>query len=585
MAGKDSQQLTRELLNNLGPKTTIWRLLYRWFSGRPLGKRMTDSGFIRPASAHIDQYRQVPSAWMMWPGWKRSVVRQVCAFVALWTLYQWWTGHTRTIVIAYGIALGVCAVGGSFLLYRVIRDWKNYRERVRPLAYSLRGVVGWPVATQPNSWISVPSDLGKNPDAQVCIKLPLDNKCDTATRKLITDIATSRLALEDPEFTFQLAGQEPHVLIRPALQPPKKVGYSDVLPFFDGLKADEVVVGLGIREKPVTLSLATEPHILLSLTTGAGKSTFIGYLVAQLQYLEGALVIVLDPKRTSLMHLRNQPGVVYCSTPQQMHEACLAAAKIADDRYTFIEQTNDEHACDNLPRILVIVEEANMLADQLQDYWREIKPQGAPIKSPAIRALAKVLFTGRACRENVICAAQYGLAAVTGGSAGRECFGGRFLKGSPAQWKLLAPEVKPAPKKPKVRGRVHLIEQDTARIVQFPYLTSGELRDIAVQAREKFGYESTMIPRDVPELLSAHGLDTFELSSAGQKALPAERDADLLSLAEAVQAGGPLEGMSLEAVRKASQRNGFPEPAERGDGPSGQRLYDREELFVWMIER
>jgi hypothetical protein len=96
--------------------------------------------------------------------------------------------------------------------------------------------------------------------------------------------------------------------------------------------------------------------------------------------------------------------------------------------------------------------------DLLAQYWAELRAPGDPKRSPALTALAFTLFTGRAVRANVVVAAQQLRADAVAGGAARENLGVRLLgRATEATWRMLAPEVKPTPPKPKVKGRWRLV--------------------------------------------------------------------------------------------------------------------------------
>lgn len=91
--------------------------------------------------------------------------------------------------------------------------------------------------------------------------------------------------------------------------------------------------------------------------------------------------------------------------------------------------------------------------------------------SPALTALANLANMGRELRVHILMAGQSLTAKSTGGPEGRESFGARMLgRATSNAWRMLAPQIKPAPVKRGQPGRWHIVVGDTLREFQVPFV-------------------------------------------------------------------------------------------------------------------
>ncbi|MEK8141554.1 hypothetical protein NKH18_00160 [Streptomyces sp. M10(2022)] len=104
---------------------------------------------------------------------------------------------------------------------------------------------------------------------------------------------------------------------------------------------------------------------------------------------------------------------------------------------------------------MILLEEVNATMAQLKRYWAKIRESGDPKTSPAIDALAEILFMGRQVRLHVLLVAQSATAQAVGGPAMRENFSTRILvRYTLNAWRMLVPEVSPIPMASDHHGRV-----------------------------------------------------------------------------------------------------------------------------------
>ncbi|MGW1794260.1 hypothetical protein ACWCO0_25860 [Streptomyces tubercidicus] len=76
---------------------------------------------------------------------------------------------------------------------------------------------------------------------------------------------------------------------------------------------------------------------------------------------------------------------------------------------------------------MILLEEVNATMAQLKRYWAKIRESGDPKTSPAVDALAEILFMGRQVRLHVLLVAQSAPARAIGGPETRENFSTRSL--------------------------------------------------------------------------------------------------------------------------------------------------------------
>lgn len=199
----------------------------------------------------------------------------------------------------------------------------------------------------------------------------------------------------------------------------------------------------------------------------------------------GSLVFVLDTKRISHPWAAGLPGVTYCRDIADIHDQLIALGmegrrrtRVADD----LGIDADPKAIG--PRLLILLEEVNATMKQLARYWEKIRESGDPKVSPAVDALNEILYMGRQLRMHVLLVAQSATARALGGPEVREQFSTRILaRYSVNAWRMLAPEVHPAPKSTKHHGRAQVVSGGSARETQILFFTEPEAREWATTGK------------------------------------------------------------------------------------------------------
>lgn len=122
-----------------------------------------------------------------------------------------------------------------------------------------------------------------------------------------------------------------------------------------------VALGKGL-DGPVTLNLAKMPHLLVSGTTGSGKSSFInGMLVSLLKRSpEHVQLVLIDPKQVELAPYNSVPHLarpVATETPEAV-EALEWLVDTMEDRYKTMQAAGVRHAdALHLPYIVCVIDE------------------------------------------------------------------------------------------------------------------------------------------------------------------------------------------------------------------------------------
>ncbi|MPZ62907.1 MAG: hypothetical protein GEU93_16765 [Propionibacteriales bacterium] len=608
----------------------------RYVVGLPLdGQRTTDATFSDDGTQSIGRPsfwgRREPTRWALMAGWKRAAIRLVVPAVLLATAAAWlrWPTGTRwTLTIFAGAVLGYA----GWWMFERARRRHHMTRYLAPLHNVLGAQLGIDEKWRPTDWLDVPVDFRAD-HAVIEIKLPggfyagaddsegVGRRTAVGARGVVDGIVCEKLGLSrsDLEATYSMVGAEPTVIYRHVQRPPETVTV-DMVREAVGAAADSApVIGLGRQGKVVSIDLDTEsPHVLLSMGTGAGKSMFTRGQLAQ-QLHNGARVVVLDVKRTSQRWCRDHPHVRYARDPEDIHDELLALQCECDRRNRLIDDVGPD--ADVGPRVIVVAEETNAMITRLIRYWASVRTKDDPKASPALDALADLMFMGREPMIHMIGIAQLGTARALGGNEARENFSTRVLgRYTQNAWRMLVPEVSPIPKSSKRRGRVQVVLAGDVYETQTTKWDLAEAREWAWGCfAEGLNVSMSPIPRNlffrgetvgtVPDLSQSEResvkTSTREIANRGHlsvvpdPAATAVLDGDigvssapvdveeLVTLRQAVDRGivtvsdDPKRAMMI--LRKARSRDPeFPAPAgERGRA----HLFRPSELQRWQRNR
>jgi hypothetical protein len=535
--------------------------LYRFLSGRPLnGHRYTDATFWRPGTMATDLSGRA-STYHLWPGWKRLVVIRlpILAIPGLVVLafFDW------PVLVWLAMILAMLTIPP---LTGLAKERGHRRDVAEPLAIVLARIFNKRhVAKSGHTWVAIPRDFRDNPLAIARVQVPVNWPGDRGEMARVERAVAKKLASDDLVANWDLAGRTPAVEFSRPERPPAKLAMSEILAKLATVDADSLAMGLATRGHLATFSLATEsPHLLIAGGSGAGKSVLLAFLVGQLMR-RGYGVAVLDAKHISHMWLRRIPGVLYAAEDQELHEALLWIDSEVLRRARFVASGGDPAT---LQPLVVVMEEMNAATNRLRSYWQGVKQTGDPMMSPALTAMGNVSSMGRELRIHILMAGQSLTSKATGGTENRENFGGRALARATAnQWKMLAPQIKPAPLKRGAPGRWHLVVGDSLKEFQVPLI---DLKSPA----EVIGWATGGQPiPDVPAMMAGQVVEP-------EQAEHATTSTTTCTLPEFATAYG-IELKRLENWR-SQRREEFPAPV----GKRGlAHLYDWEALDQFMGAR
>ncbi|MEV5124729.1 hypothetical protein AB0K49_18360 [Streptomyces decoyicus] len=183
---------------------------------------------------------------------------------------------------------------------------------------------------------------------------------------------------------------------------------------------------------------------------------------------QGAHALVLDPKRISHLWAKALPTVTHRGNIAAIHDALVHLVAELERR---LDLDGD---LDDVPRLIVAIDEANTTLRQLARYWETFRQKDDPKTSPAITALEEALWVGRAARVHLIFDGRPHTTAL--GGAAHELFATVILaRFSADAWRRLAPMAGPAPKPSPHRGRFHVVQQGSAHETQTVLMTDTEV--------------------------------------------------------------------------------------------------------------
>lgn len=548
---------------------------YRWLSGRPMnGHRYSDATGFHYGTMATDVSGKT-SSYHLLPGYKRFLYSRLPIMVA------------PAAAVAFMVEPGQASMAGlgvATLAAREVDKWRRVRRFrrtvIEPVAAGLAAITGQAMAKgQGHNVVHVPEDFRDNEDAKITVQLPSSWLATPGDKARMVDMVASRLNLTELSPSWSWTNGRHTVQFSVPSKPPPRVTFQQGLDVLDIVQDTELAMGLGTRGRPEVFSLVLEsPHMLIAGGSGAGKSVFLAYLAGQFMR-RGYGVVVLDSKFLSHMWLRRVPGVLYASEPEELHNALLwledemfrrARARALGDMTAF-------------EPLVVIMEEMAGATNRLRQYWGSIKITGDPQQSPAITAMTNLSSMGRELLMHVLMAGQSLTAKTVGGPENRENFAGRALaRATAAQWRMLAPQIKPAPTKREKPGRWHLVVGDTLREFQAPFIDLKDEEDPGATAALIEWATSGKERPDVPTLL-ATWLAEGGGGGGGQ-------DVETPSSEPPTPAGISLRAFAEEQGLELSQLTRWRErrsdfPSWVGIGGRNTHLFDRDHLKDYVRTR
>lgn len=570
---------------------TIGDSVWKFVSGQPLGEPRTDASAFRRAT-RVTHPSGRASRWAHHSHARRAAVRLSATAGVGAAVYGEITHPFATDMTAGTVAAGAAAEATR----RAVKTYKrrqHYREWVRPLHLALSGSaalasLGISPAVRPETYLTVPVDYATNEESEVRMDLP-EGFAGGALKTEIERIIRDKLGLRDTITQWRIAGREPYVSIRIAPLPPKRIKWGEALDLIEAAPESAPIIGVAARNVPVSIDLDSEaPHVLVSASSGGGKSVIVRVIACQLMR-HGAHLIVLDPKRHSHRWARDLPNVTYCRSIEEIHDALIWAAEEGERRNLLVDEQGED-ATAELPRIVIIAEEMNATITRLQRYWDTIREKGDRKTSPAVEALGEVLFMGRAVKENVIAVAQMMTARTLGGPEARENFAVRILaRYTRNAWNMLVPEIQPMPRSSRHAGRVQVCIAGQATETQVLFPSEAEAREWGQGGSAGAVAAPFARPATVSQTASqvpTQGSSSDSVSDTPRLRLVPDLPPEPVELAGVTLTQAVKDGvlsLSLDAARKASTRDPeFPKPVGRDRNAN---TYDPAELMRWQRNR
>lgn len=247
---------------------------------------------------------------------------------------------------------------------------------------------------------------------------------------------------------------------------PSVLPWGESTDFLAACGESEVMFGVDGEGSPVTQDLnADSPHILVSASTGAGKSALARSVAVQ-RLTRGDIVVILDIKRHSHRWAKSlTPLVHYAADAPQIGDALVNLGRELHRRNAVVDAWEGPlESAPVGPRITVVFEEMNATTARLKALDKG-RPDGG---YRAMEALSDISFMGRAVKVNLISFAQMATYRASGGSEVIECYGTRVLVNySPKAWRYLAEDCGRAVPAPAEVGRGMVCRGTKATETQF----------------------------------------------------------------------------------------------------------------------
>lgn len=605
------------------PNQTPGRIAYRLVSGRPLdGEPRTDSTYLHPATRALTPHGRA-SRWARLPGWKRQAARlgppvalagavleptytatalTVLAGLAVargrraWRTRRFNRAFTRPTLTALRHALGgaevVLSIDPSLggLAERLAPNLSQGERELRALyARRVEPVIRWapdqvwrvwsqakrraaPVTARLDRWRRPVVDHGPS----ITFAAPGQVWLTDEQRQHVAAIVAGKVPVTDLTAPrWDTVGEAVTARWTVRKRPPEKVRRADFEARTAGLPEHEFWLGLGADGKSVKISLkADSPHIGISAASGAGKSVLAMLLIVQ-TLQRGGEVFILDIKGSHQWAV-GLPGVTYCRTDEQIHDAWVRLGELARGRN---DAAFDDPGIEaTFRRVLVIAEELNGMMDALADHWADVR-ESSRDRDPAMRGMRDILRMGRSALVNIVAIAQRLSAAASGNGDARENLGSALClaRFSANTWRMLC-EGLPMPHASKTLGRWFIVAGGKATETQVCFLDDWDARLMVLAAAPA---PASACPPGRERALIAHeqGLSAGQPDTADTVADPLS---ELLTLKEA--ADQRVIPWDSEAARKrlkrAQARGSESVPQPRGKRGQGD-LFTVGDLIIW----
>jgi S-DNA-T family DNA segregation ATPase FtsK/SpoIIIE len=286
----------------------------------------------------------------------------------------------------------------------------------------------------------------------------------------------------------------------------QSVAFGDVLPYVDGGPLD-LAIGLDAEGKPVHSDLAKLPHLLVSGTTGSGKSVLMNTLIMSLLMRNtpaDVRLIMVDPKQVEFTVYNGIPHLVMpvVADPRQAAAALQWGVTEMDRRYRLFSNLGvrdlagynrlvdsdafamSEFPPQHLPAVVVFIDE---LADLMMVAKKDVEA-----------SIVRIAQLGRASGIHLVIATQSPRADVVTGLIRANIANRIALRVSKNMESRIIIDQNGA-EKLLPRGDMLFLEagwSDKPRRIQGCYLADSEIEQVVAHLKEQDGtqYNSSMAP-------------------------------------------------------------------------------------------
>lgn len=449
---------------------TAGRLAWRWATGLPLrdGIEHSDAEWFTAGSVSWRRSGRT-SRWGYRPRSVRAAIRSGATLAALAAAVGYRVARVPTLAALAAVAV-LAVAWATWRTWRAVRTATYRRTVARPLARALAPVVELP-PVELGRRLALPGPRAVTGSSRVVVPLP-DHWAGRAAQVAdVGRIVAQRLGGEWDHAT-QTKARPFTLTYSPRPAPPGRVTFDMVRDAALATTQDRPVLGLGTRSEVVHMDFGTDQaHLGMSAGTGAGKSSFLRWTVAQFAHHGVRDFLVADVKLVSLQGMESVPGLRIVRDVPEIWDALGLAAAEMNMRYS--QLLNDPTR--TFPRKVIVLEEQNAYAMETAMIWREIRPKGdRRALAPVWGHTSALLLKGRAVNINLIGVYQRMDVASCGGGAYRDQYGLKLLsRHSPAAWDSLV-ATRPRVAASTVPGRAVAILGDRHRTVQLPFVTVEE---------------------------------------------------------------------------------------------------------------
>lgn len=553
---------TRRQRRRIHPEAQLAWLAWHWATGGPLvtSRSYTGAGIGRRIAV--------------------GAARTTSTVTVGWIILVAAGNQTATLADSATLA-GILAAVAAVAAHLAARTyaWVHW---ARPLGNAVGKAAAWPDHIVAEWMVHLPRDMDRG---RPKIRMGAEWEPRQSHMDRVEEICRSVLGLRDATAEWHVTGWRNYLRFAPPKLLPDRVPFSDpdVRELVESAAPSAPLLGLTRDAVPVARDFDSDsPHVIVSATTGAGKSSVLRSIVAQIMWHDPTSeILVLDAKRHSHSWIRGIEGVTYARDATDIHDALVAAGEEGRAR---------NRACDDLPlgaappfpRKLIVCEELNGTMTWLTAWWDAVRRPGDPKTSPAVQALREILFMGRAVRIHIVGAAQQATARALGGGEARENFALRILSGYSANtWKMLVPHLDYTPARSHP-GWAMVCHGRDAIETQTVWITDKQARAFVLERRSETSPTVTNRAKVSPPA-DSHSSGNQPPNRVHEPYGDSDDPIDLITLREAVE-GGVLRCTLKAANGARTQDPEFPEPVV-GGGRGTTARYWADALTRWERNR